>query len=47
MDRCQEGMVPLVEHRKIIKQLREKWEEELIFQRFRWEEVQKGVEGIE
>ena len=41
VDRCQEGMVPLVEHIKTIKELREKWEEEIIFQRFHWGEVQK------
>ena len=31
VDRCQEGMVSLAEHRKTIKELREKWVEELMF----------------
>ena len=46
VDPCQEGMVPLVEHKKNIKELREKWEEELNFQRFRWEEVQKELKEL-
>ena len=39
-------MVPLVEHRKNIKELREKWAEELIFQIFHWEEVQKELKEL-
>ena len=39
-------MVPLVEHRKNIKEMKEKWEEELIFQRLRWEEVQKELKDL-
>ena len=42
-DRCQEGMVPLAEHRNTFKELRKKWAEEIIFQKFRWEEVQKEL----
>ena len=34
VDQCQAGMVPLVEHIKTIKELREKWAEELIFKGF-------------
>ena len=30
-DQCKEGMVPLHEYRKTIKELREKWADELIF----------------
>ena len=39
-------MVPLINHRKTIKELREKWAEELIFQRFHWEEVQKEMKKL-
>ena len=43
VDRCQAGMVPLIEHIKTIKELRGKWAEELSFQKFCWEEVQKEL----
>ena len=39
-------MVSLVEYRKTIKESREKWEEEIIFQRFHWEEVQKELKEL-
>ena len=39
VDKYQEGMIPLTDHEKTIKELREKWEEELIFQKLRWEEI--------
>ena len=38
-----EGMIPLPTHRKSIKELREKWVEELTFQRFHWEKLQTGL----
>ena len=34
VERYQEGMVPLAEHRKTIKELKERWAEELMFQKF-------------
>ena len=34
------GMIPLPTHRKVIKELKEKWIEELTFQRFHWEKMQ-------
>ena len=43
VDRYQEGMVPLVEHIKTIRELREIWAEELTLWRFCWEEVQKEL----
>ena len=39
-------MVPLSKHRNTIKELREKWEEELMFQNPRWEEVQKELKEL-
>ena len=39
-------MVPLVEHRKTIRELRERWEEELMFQKFHWEEIQKELKEL-
>ena len=39
VDRHREGMIPLVEHKNTIRELREIWEEELAFQRFHWEEL--------
>ena len=35
VERYQEGMVPLVEHRNTIRELREIWVEEIMFQKFR------------
>ena len=46
VDRCQVGMVPLIEHIKTIKELRGKWAEELSFQKFCWEEVQKELKEL-
>ena len=43
VERYQEGMVPLAEHRKTIRELRERWAEELMFQKFHWEEIQKEL----
>ena len=37
VDRYQKGVIPIVQHRKTINELRERWEEELIFHKFRWE----------
>ena len=39
-------MIPLYEYIKTIKELMEKWAEELTFQRFRWEEVQKELKKL-
>ena len=39
VERCQEGMVSLAEHRKPIKELKEIWAEELMFQKIYWEEI--------
>ena len=35
-----EGMIHVPTHRKFIKELKEKWIEELTFQRFHWEKMQ-------
>ena len=39
-------MVPLAENRKTIRELRERWEEELIFHKFQWEEIQKELKEL-
>ena len=39
-------MVPLVEHKNTIRYLRERLTEELTFQRFRWEELQKELKEL-
>ena len=41
MERCQEGMVSLAEHRKTNRELKERRAEELMFQKLRWEEIQE------
>ena len=39
VDKYQEGMIPLADHEKTIIELREKWAEDLMFQKLRWEEI--------
>ena len=46
MDRYQQGMIPISQHRKTISEMRERWEEELIFQKYLWEEVQKELKEM-
>ena len=46
VDKYQEGMIPLVDNEKTIRELREKWAEELIFQKLRWEEIQKELKEL-
>ena len=41
VDKYQEGMIPLIDHENTTRELREKWEEELMFPELRWEEIQK------
>ena len=33
VEKYQEGMIPLIDHEKTIREFREKWEEELMFQK--------------
>ena len=46
VDRYQKGMIPLVQHRNTISELRERWEEEIIFQKFCWEDVHKELKDL-
>ena len=46
MERYQEGMVSLTEHRKTIKELKEKWVEELMSQKLCGEELQKELKEL-
>ena len=46
MDRYKKGMIPIVQHKKAISELRERWAEELIFQKYYWEEVQKELKEL-
>ena len=39
-------MVPLTEHRKTIRELKERWAEELVFHKFHWEEIQKELKEL-
>ena len=39
-------MVPLVAHRNTIRELRERWAQELTFKRFCWEEVHKELKEL-
>ena len=39
VERCQEGMISLAEHRKTIRELKERWVKELMFQKLRWEQI--------
>ena len=46
MERYQEGMVSLTEHRKTIMELKNKWAEELMSQKLRGEELQKDLKEL-
>ena len=46
VEKYQEGMIPLADHEKTIRELREKWSEELMFQKSRWEEIQKELKEL-
>ena len=46
MDKYQEGMIPLADHEKTIRELREKWAKELMFQKLRWEEMRKELKEL-
>ena len=39
VDIYQQGIIPIAQHRKTISELRERWAEVLIFQKYHWEEV--------
>ena len=39
-------MVSLVEHRKTITELKERWAKELMFQKIHWEEIQKELKEL-
>ena len=41
-----EGVIPLPSHMKTIKDIREKWDEEITFQIFRWEELEKELNEL-
>ena len=43
---CEDGMIPLPLHRKEIKELRERWVEELTFQRLRQENLQEELKEL-
>ena len=46
MNKYLEGMIPLAHHEKTIRELREKWAEELMLQKLRWEEMWKELEEL-
>ena len=46
MERYQEGMVSLAEHRNTIRELKEKWAEELMSQKIHGEELQKELKEL-
>ena len=46
VERYQEGMVSLAEHRNTIRGLKEKWEEELMTQKLHEEELQKELREL-
>ena len=46
MNKYLEGMIPLAHHEKTIRELREKWAEELMFHKLRWEEIQKKLKEM-
>ena len=39
VNKYQEGMIPLTDHEKTIRELRDKWPEELMFQKLQWEGI--------
>ena len=43
---CGEGMITMPTHMKVIKKIREKWAEEMTFQRFHWEELQTELKEL-
>ena len=46
VERYQEGMVSLAEHKKTIKELKEKWVEELMTQKLHEEKLQKELREL-
>ena len=46
VDKYQEGMIPLADHEKTIRELREKWPKELMFQKLQWEGIQKELKEL-
>ena len=46
VDKYQEGIIPLIDHKNTISELREKWVEDLMFQKLRWEEIQKELKEL-
>ena len=46
MERYQEGMVSLAKHRNTIRELKEKWAEELMTQKLCGEELQKELKDL-
>ena len=46
MERYKEGIVSLAEHRKTIRELKERWAEELMSQKLHGEELQKEIKEL-
>ena len=46
VERYQEGMVSFAEHRKTIREMKEKWAKELMTQKIREEELQKELREL-
>ena len=41
-----EGMISLTEQKKVIQELREQWDEEIFFQKIRWEEMREKLKEL-
>ena len=40
------GTISLTEHKNTIQELREKWAEEIFFQKIRWEKMQEEIKEL-
>ena len=40
------GMISLIDHKKIIQELREQWVEEIFFQKIQWEKMQEKLKEL-
>ena len=43
---CEKGMIPLYEHKKDIQGLKGNWDEEIFFEKIRWEKLQEELKEL-
>ena len=40
------GMISLSEHKKTIQEIREKWDEDIFFQKIRWDKIHEELKDL-